>query len=55
MSDILILKKLISKNAKKANFDDEYFQNQDIWSLAFYTGNVKLGGLSIRYSVTVRY
>ena len=55
MSDILILKKLISKNAKKAIFDDEYFQNQDIWSLAFYTSCVKVGGLSIRYSATVRY
>ena len=55
VSDILILKKLISKNAKKAIFDDEYFRNQDIWSLAFYTSCVKVGGLSIRYSVTVRY
>ena len=36
-------------------FDDEYFQNQDIWSLAFYTSNVKVGELSIRYSATVRY
>ena len=35
-------------------FDDEYFRKQDIWSLAFYTSNVKVGGLLIHYSVTVR-
>ena len=35
-------------------FDDQYFQNQDIWSLAFHTSNVKVVGLSIRHSVKVR-